>query len=70
MKTQLDPKAKALLIDAAAMLAALTDHTRPRNWDGSTEGQARATIREIEALLANSTSTYPTQWWQAMSEED
>jgi hypothetical protein len=52
------------------LLAALTDNTRPRNWDGSTEGQARATIREIEDMLANSTSTYPAQWWQTMSEEE
>lgn len=39
------------LIDAIAMLEHYVEG-RPRNWDGSTEGQARVTIKKARRLLA------------------
>ena len=43
-------KERAVMVDLVAMLDHYA-HGRPDNWDGSTKGQALATLREARALL-------------------
>lgn len=47
------PDLLAALIDAAAMLDAIA--RGQRNWDGSTEGQARSTAKDARAAIAKAT---------------
>jgi hypothetical protein len=41
---------RAALVDCVAMLRHYVEG-RPRNWDGSTEGQARSCIRDARAAI-------------------